>query len=79
MRRLVSLTKAWLVAAMLAWGLVFLARSGHVWNGLIELAKAAPIAVSAIAILLNPHPNEICAPIIWPLKAFFFGTTDICR
>lgn len=50
-RILASVVVAGGVVALLAWAVAFSARSGHGMDALVEVLKAAPIAIGAIAIL----------------------------
>ena len=64
---LLSIAVAGGVVAVLGWALVFLARSGHVANGMIELLKAAPIPLGVIAILAlarNAQARAVAAAIV---------------
>ena len=71
-RVLLSIAVAGGVVAMLGWALVFLARSGHVANGMIELLKVAPIPISAIVILAiarTPRARAIAAAAVTLIAA----------
>jgi hypothetical protein len=50
-RVLASVAVAGCALAMVAWGLIFLRRTDHAGNGIIEVLKAAPIPIAVILIL----------------------------
>ena len=66
-RVMLSIAVVGCVLAMFTWALVFLGRSGHAANGIIELAKAAPIPIGIIAILVlarTPRARTIAAALV---------------
>jgi hypothetical protein len=66
-RLLASIAVAGAVLAMLAWALVFLGRSSHVGNGLLELLRVAPIPIGVIAVLAwarTPRARVVAAALV---------------